>query len=257
MYLFKKIVGPLLFPAPLCLWVLAAGLVVLWFTKRQRTGKILVTVGAVLLLLFTNGLFSDLLLRPLEYRYLPLLADGEAGLRPPVKWIVVLGGGHFRDERMPPTSQMSATALARLVEGVRLHRLLPGSKLVTSGGGVGAQATEAYIMAEAAKALGVDPDDIVLEPNSRDTKDQAAFVREVVGDEPFILVTSAYHIPRSVALFRRQGLDPIPAPVGYMVRPYRGFQRSMIYPGAAAMTRSERAFYERLGMLWGKLRGQV
>ena len=69
MFLFKKIVGPLLLPVSVGLEVMLLGLFFLWFTQRQRTGKMLVTIGAGLFGLLSYSVFPNMLLRPLEYRY--------------------------------------------------------------------------------------------------------------------------------------------------------------------------------------------
>ena len=63
-----------------------------------------------------------------------------------------------------------------------------------------------------AEELGVDKADMVLEVESRDTKDHPLYVQHLVKKDPFILVTSAFHMPRAMKLFAKQGLAPIPAP---------------------------------------------
>jgi len=73
MFFAKKLVSRFLFPVPLCLGLLLAGVVLLWFTKRQRTGKTLVSVGTILLGLLSHSVVADRLLAPLELQYPPLL----------------------------------------------------------------------------------------------------------------------------------------------------------------------------------------
>ncbi len=83
MFLMKKIVSRFLFPVPLSLEFLMVGLFLLWFTRRQRAGKVLVTCGAMLLVGLSNTFISNALLRPLERRYPPLVvARLGRGLRP-------------------------------------------------------------------------------------------------------------------------------------------------------------------------------
>jgi uncharacterized SAM-binding protein YcdF (DUF218 family) len=91
MFLFKKIVAPLFFPVPLCLEILLLGLFLLWFTKKQKAGKIIVSIGVGLIILFSYGTFQDILLRSLENKYPPLINLQKVD---DVKWVVVLGGGH-------------------------------------------------------------------------------------------------------------------------------------------------------------------
>lgn len=254
MFLLKKIMGPLFFPLPLCLVILLIGLFLLWLTRKQKAGKIVVSIGAILLAIFSFGLISDALLRPLENKYPPQLKlDGISD----VKWVVVLGGGHRSDPRVPVTSQISGASLARLVEGIRLQRKLPHSKLILSGGGAFDPVPNANIMADVALAIGVDKEDFILEQSSKDTKDQAVLIKEIVGKERFALVTSASHMPRSMALFRKQGMNPTPVPTDHRVKESQGLSPGFFFPNASDIGKAERAFYEYLGIIWAKLRGQI
>ncbi len=253
--MFKKIVAPLFFPVPLCLEILLLGIFLLWFTRRKKAGKIVVSVGIVLLGILSYGFPSVALLRALEQKSPPLLQlDGSGD----VKWVVVLGGGHTSDPRFPVTSQLGGSSLARLVEGIRLHRMLPGSKLVLSGGGVFDPVPNAEVMAGVAIAIGVDPQDLVLESLSKDTKDEARLIKEIVGKDRFVLVTSASHMPRSMALFEKVGLDPIPAPTDHCVKERQGgLSPGMFFPSAGRLGTAERVVYEYLGLAWARLRGQT
>jgi uncharacterized SAM-binding protein YcdF (DUF218 family) len=196
----------------------------------------------------------DLLLQRLEYAYPPLLNVENIQ---DIRWIVVLGGGHTSDLRLPATSQLSEASLARLVEGIRLYREIPKSKLVLSGGRPFERTAEAKIMAEVASAIGVKNQDMILEELSKDTEENAWLVRQVVGRDKFVLVTSASHMPRSMALFKKLGMDPIPAPTDYLVKETQEMNPSKFYPGAENLYKAQRAFYEYLGLAWAKLRGKI
>ena len=255
MFLLKKIIAPLLFPMSLCLGLLLSGLVLLWFTQKQKLGKILVTAGAALLLLMSYWAVPEALLRPLEYRHAALLDLDE---HVDVKWVVVLGGGHTSDPRLPANSQLGEASLARVIEGIRIHQLLPDSKLLLSGGGAFDSVPNAVVMGDVARMLGVDESDVVLEAESRDTKDEARLIREIIGEERIVLVTSASHMPRSMALFRKMGMQPIAAPTDYEVKEHQGAVRpSLFFPGADDMEKAERAVHEYLGLVWAWMRGQV
>ena len=261
MFLLKKIVAPFLYPVSFCLGILILGLFCLWATRRQRLGKVLVTLGTVLLLLLSLTCLSRQTLTPLERRYPALLHPetvswGEKSSTSP-KWIVVLGGGHRSDPSLPANSQINSTALGRVVEGVRLYKTIPGSKLLLSGGRVFDPVPEAEVMARIAEFLGVKPQDISLETDSRDTTDQAEIIAKKIGRERFILVTSAVHMPRSMALFRKSGLQPIPAPSGFLGREPQGFDPSSSFPGAEGLGQLEIALHEYLGLAWAWLRGAI
>jgi uncharacterized SAM-binding protein YcdF (DUF218 family) len=226
----------------------------LWFTHKQKLGKIVVSIGVVFLATLSYGAVSSILLQPLEYKYPPVLTA--QGVRD-VKWVVVLGGGHTSDPRIPSNSQLSDSSLSRLVEGIRLHRMLPDSELVLSGGSAFDPVPNAKVMADVARTVGVDDRDLLLESASKDTKDEAHLIREIVGQDRFILVTSASHMPRSMGLFKKLGMQPIPAPTDYWVKERQGISPAMFFPSSNGLRKAERAFYEYLGLAWANLRGQI
>jgi uncharacterized SAM-binding protein YcdF (DUF218 family) len=257
MFFLKKLVAAFLMPLPICLGVAAVGLGLLWFTKRQRLGKILVTTGFVLIALLGLDVVSRMWVSPLERAYRPRIAGA-----PPAsderarqaRWIVVLGGGHRAAPGIPPTSQLSQSALSRIIEAVRLKRQLPQAKLIVSGSAPGDPVSVALLYARTAELLGVPPADIVSQPQSIDTDDEARAVRRQVGDAPVILVTSASHLPRAVGLFRKQGVDAVPSPADYVGLAPRA---PTFLPAAAPLNTVEKALHEYLGMLFAKLRGQM
>ena len=255
MFLLKKIVAPLFFPVSLCVELLLLGLFLVWFTRKQKTGKIIISIGVILLCILSYGAFSDIFLQPLEYKYPPLLKLEDVH---DIKWIVVLGGGHISDPRIPSTSQLSNASIARLAEGIRLYKMLPGSKLILSGGSAFDPVPNARILADVALAIGVDGQDLILESISRDTKDEARFIQEIVRNDRFVLVTSASHMPRSMALFERRGMHPIPAPTEHLAKEsQKKISPGMFFPSADGLKKAERAFHEYLGLGWAWLMGQI
>ncbi|MDZ7696518.1 MAG: hypothetical protein U5R49_06200 [Deltaproteobacteria bacterium] len=130
MFLIKKILAPLFMPLSAVLLLALVGLFCLWFTRKQRTGKVLVTVAVGLLGLLSYDQVSGLLAGPLEGKYPPIMStESVQG----VKWVVVLGGGSEVDPRLPPSTYLSDASLIRLLEGVSLHKGIPGSKLIVTG----------------------------------------------------------------------------------------------------------------------------
>jgi uncharacterized SAM-binding protein YcdF (DUF218 family) len=254
MFLFKKIVAPFFFPLSICLEILFLGLFFLWFTRRQKTGKIVVSIGVIFLAMISYSTFSNMLLRPLEYKYSPI-TDVSAFSN--VKWVIVLSGGHSTDPKLSVTDQLSGASLVRLIEGIRLYRELSNSKLLLSGGSAFSSTSEADAMAKMALALGIDKNDLVLESKSKDTKDQAKFIHNIVGNDKFILVTSASHMARSMALFQSKGMNPTPAPTGYHVKKIQKISPSMFFPSANGIDKMERVVYEYIGTAWARLRRQI
>ncbi len=247
MFIMKKVISGILMPVPFILELLIAGLILLWFTKRQVAAKLIITLATFLLLLAGFGIVSDTILYRLENMYPPL--DIQAARQGNVSWVVVLAAGHTSDRSLPVTSQLAPDTQVRLNEGIRLHRKLPGSRLLVSGGKFVDPVPVAALMAELARDLGVEPRDIVLEDRSKDTEDEAEFIKPMVGKDRFILVTTASHMPRSMALFEEQGMHPMPAPVGHAVIDTGKTGPSSFFPGAARLRNSELMAHEVLGLL--------
>ena len=253
--MLEKIVSRLLFPVPVICEVLILGLVLLWLTRRQKAGKILVTLGAVLLLLLGNSRVSGFLLSSLEQRYHPLALSSLPAAMESMKetYVVVLGSGYSPDPRVDLDSHLSQDGLVRLVEGVRICRQMPGCKLILSGGPPAAART----MNQIALSLDVRQQDIILEPNSRNTEQEARFIQPTVGATPFLLVTSASHMPRAMGLFRKLGMQPTAVPTDYLAKQGGALVPDDIYPGDDGLYQAERTVYEYLGMTWEKLLGQI
>lgn len=176
------------------------------------------SMGAALLLLGVAGWTSTgaMLMRPLEDHF--VRPDPEpAG----VDGIIVLGGGMEGGINLVRGGYELNASGDRLVEAAVLARRYPQARVVVSGG-TGALMLEGEGDADAAprllEALGVDAGRLVLESRSRNTQENARFTRELVSPragETWLLVTSAFHMPRSVGLFRKEGFDVVPWPADY------------------------------------------
>jgi len=259
MFLLKKIIGPLLLPVPFCSFLIIAGLVLLWASRRQKAGKILVSIGSLLFILFGYGVSTRWLLGPLERQNPPILMASSVTSNDaqPVKWIIVLGGGGSYSSQLPSPSQLSNASLTRLLEGIRLQRQLPGSKLILSEGNIFGSGPVAEVMGQVAVDLGVRREDLVLETQSQDTESQAALTLPLVRTERFFLVTSAYHMPRSIALFRKLGMNPIAAPTDFESLSAESWGPSALYPSAGGLRKAELAVHEYFGLAWAKLTGKI
>jgi uncharacterized SAM-binding protein YcdF (DUF218 family) len=259
----KKFLAPLFSPLSLCVEMIAGGLLLLCFSRKQRIGKTLVTCGLILLIISSYEGVSGRILRTLESQYPPInlshmVTHRDGGTAEgSVKWIVVLASGIVGEANLPYQLQISHYSRVRLVEGIRIHRMLPGSKIILTGGIGFDGPPEATTLSRVAEELGVNRSDMVLEVESRDTKDHPLYVREIVHDDPFILVTNAFHMPRAVKLFAKQGLFPIPAPAGQWTPPPQLWSPVNLFPSAAGMRLAELAYHEYMGLTWAWIRGQI
>jgi uncharacterized SAM-binding protein YcdF (DUF218 family) len=130
MFLLKKIISPFFMPVPAGLALAILGLIFLWFTRKQKTRKVLLTISTFFLGLLGYGAVSDMLARPLEEKYPPLRSLENIQ---DVKWIVVLGGGSGVDPGLPSSTYLSEASLVRLSEAVFIHNRLPKTRLVLTG----------------------------------------------------------------------------------------------------------------------------
>ncbi len=257
MFAAKKFLGDLLMPFPLFIGIIFLGLIFLWVGRKKNTGLVLVTVSALILGLAGMEGASDLVARSLERQYPPL--GNPAGLKG-VEWIVVLSAGQTDDRTVPALDRIGDATVIRLVQGIRLYRMLPGTRLLFSGGGAGPGVNSiADNMRTVALELGVPDDDIVVEGSSFDTADQAVLIGRFLEKKRFILVTSATHMARAVALFKRQGMDPIAAPTQFVAlqRPTSVDGHKPWIPDAENLVAMDAALHEYLGMAWSRLRGQL
>ncbi len=241
-FFLKKLVGGWLMPLPLALTLLAAGLL-LW--RRRRWSLSLVASAFFLLFVFSLPPVAGWLIAPLESRHPLWRAQADI----PVAYVVVMGGSHV-DGALPLTNKLNTASTYRLLEGIAIQRANPGSRLLLSGGGDGRR-SNAELMAETAMALGVGRDSIVLQTVSRDTVQEAVLVAEIVGEAPTVVVTSASHMPRTLAAFERVGLRPIPAPTHFLDRR----EARSWKPGLDHLAASSAALHEYLGLAWMALTG--
>jgi len=214
-YTLSKIFWLVADPVDLTAILLAAGLLAL-LAGWRRLGATLATAALALLLLATWTTFGALLLRPLEERFArpdPAPAD--------IAGIIVLGGGFEGAVNLARGGYELNDSGDRMVEAAILARRYPQAKVVVSGGNGSlllAGEGDADSAPRLLTALGVAPERLVLENRSRDTWENAAFSRDMVKPQPgrtWLLVTSAFHMPRAMALFRKAGFDVVAWPADY------------------------------------------
>lgn len=259
MFLLKKVVSFWLMPLPLSLGLLLVGLGLLVTRNRQRLGRGLIVAATGLLLLASNRAVSIWMIRPLEMTY-PPTPEFVAGAMVPsdlaaCRAVVVLGGGNGDAPDLAAANRLSTAAQARLLEAIRLLRVLPSDvQLVVCGRGRPDQPSHAEVLAAAAISLGVPAERIRRLDSPRDTADEATRLRDTLHDSRFALVTSAWHLPRAMALMRRAGLDPHPCPADYTDKSAGSLRWQDLGWDTDALGRTTRALHERLGSLWLRIR---
>ncbi len=231
-FILKKIISAMVMPLSIGLFLALIGLILLYI-NRVKSAKIFLTVSILWIALISYNPFSNSLLKPLESTYQKLQT-----IPPDVKYILLLGGDMEN----------------RAWEVLKLYHQIPKSKIITSGYEGSLKIPEAIRTAEILSKIGIPIDDIIIHSKPKDTKEEAMKIKEILGEQPFILVTSAYHMPRAIALFQKEGLNPIAAPSDFKIQTK---SKLLSLPSGGNLQKTEIAWHEYLGILWGKLRGQI
>ena len=262
LFWLKKTISFWLMPLPLGLSLLTIGLLLMRWTRRRRLGRALAIAAVTLLLIASNRFIAYWLVRPLETQFSAM--PEFAGAPPPdlaaCGFVVVLGGGNHRTPGLAASNLLSTPALSRLVEGVRILRVLPGAKLIVTGPGAPSapqEPTHAAMLGRAAVGLGVAPDRILFIDAARDTEEESRAVKRLAQDTPVALVTSACHMPRAVALFRSAGLRTVPCPADFATKDNPDWKLEDFLWDTCAINGSSLGLRERLGYLWIWLRGKT
>jgi uncharacterized SAM-binding protein YcdF (DUF218 family) len=216
-FVLAKLLWFVLQPSSLMIGCVIAG-TFLASTTWKRLSRGLLWGGALALLIGGISPLGDALIRPLEYRFqrpdLDRVGSSIAG-------IIVLGGGEDGQAIGSPQLAALNEAAERYTEAVALARRLPGARLIFSGGSgrlLTIEEPEAEGAGRLFEALGIPKDRITLEMKSRDTYENALFTARMLKPTPnqrWLLITSAWHMPRAVGCFRQAGFSVEPWPVDY------------------------------------------
>lgn len=231
-FMLKKILSVALMPWSIAIVFSVVALVFLYFNKTKKA-KIYLTFSIVWAIIVGWAPFSDAMLRPLEKSYKRLEV-----VPPDVKYLLLLGGDRKR----------------RAWEVLRLYHQRPDLTIVTSGYSLHGGLSDARKTANLLIDSGIPKKNILLQEQSKTTYEEAQDIQKLIGKEPFILVTSAYHMPRSMKLFRKEGLRPIPAPTDFNREEESGVMTML---QGHKLQDTEHAWHEYLGMFVYRLQGKI
>ncbi|HLF15502.1 MAG TPA: ElyC/SanA/YdcF family protein [Bacteroidota bacterium] len=230
-------------PSALVSVALIGGLVLLAAKRTRRVGIALLAGGAALLAILGTGPVSYLMLGSLEYRNTPLDVRRIPG---PVRHIVVMAGYGESSVHQPVSSHVNSYTASRLLETRYLHTRFPEATVVVTGhGGV------PDIMRRVLVSQGIPLERIHLDDQSDSTRESSRNLQNLIGTRPFLLVTSAGHMPRSVMAFRERGMTPIPAPTGFLTR--KNILAVDYLPSVNNLIYADLAVKEYLGILWYRM----
>lgn len=246
MFILKKLITPFIIPPGCFVILLLFSGAWMWRRNLKRCASFNM-VAALLLWIVSISPVSSALIGGLESGLtIPSHPRGDV--------IILLGGGIL--DGVPDLTGSGAPAgemMARLVTAVRLYRRLPVPILVSGGSGFAGRAPEAPVIGRFLVDLGVAEDQVLLESHSRDTRENARYCSEMVRRRGFrspLLVTSAYHMRRSVREFEQAGVAVTPFPAQFTTAGGLPLLWAEFLPRADALVQSAQAMREYAGLLF-------
>jgi uncharacterized SAM-binding protein YcdF (DUF218 family) len=238
--------------AALCLGVAVS------FTRRtQRFSRWYLAALLAFYWLVSTPMVVEPIIEYAQARYPPIATKTDAR---GAALIVVLGSGNSTIQAGGQSLNLVPwTAALRLLEAARVYRLLDRPTVIVSGGITRRESgarSEADAMRSAILELGVPADRVMIEAESKTTREEAVVIARMLADrtrQPIVLVTSGTHMPRALAVFRAAGLDPVPA-----VAPYKSehsLERLRWVPNDTALLMFDMLVYDTAATWYYRMRG--
>ena len=227
-----------------------------FMAHKSKTGRFFLVLSGIWLFIISTPLIPKSLVKSLESKYSQFTVESLKNL-PGSCDIIVLGGGHSDDKNLSPNNQLSTTALARLAEGIRINRTVPGSRLILSGYRGKSELSQSLILYRTALMLGIDSASMAMQELPSNTRMEAEeYVKNFGKANGLIIVTSDIHMPRAMILFQKAGLNPVAAPTNQIIRygskkdPWRWM------PSSENIGMMDAVIHEYAGMLWSRVGGK-
>jgi uncharacterized SAM-binding protein YcdF (DUF218 family) len=251
-FVLSKALGFLLVPSNSIATIALLGLLLLML--RRRSGTVVSGLALALLVTATLSPLGNMLLTPLEQRFPGMSFPDHA-----IEGIIVLGGSYDALSH----SYESTIVLQEDTEPVSvipdLARRFPNARIIFSGGTdlSRSEPSEAVIVKQIFVSWGISADRISIEERSLTTEENARFTAQLVNPRPqsrWLLVTSAYHMPRAMGAFKKAGFSVLAFPVGQRTHGWQG----LWWPSSTAtdnLRRIDVAVHEWLGLVAYRLSG--
>ena len=266
MFLYLSKLLPLfIYPLGLACLLLIGSLILLW--RHPGMAAVCTVLALTVLLVGGNGWVATQVVKSLEWQNLP------PGVLPTADAIVVLGGA--TRSQVPPRPWVDLQDEGdRILHGAQLYRQHKAPLVILSGGRIDWRGvadpnsgSEAADMATLMETMGVPASAILQDPTSLNTRENAVNVKKIMDDrglKRILLVTSAMHMPRSLKIFQKLGMNPIPAPTDFLISVDEAKDQQTIasallssIPDAENLRRLTRALKEYVGLLIYSLRGWI
>lgn len=225
---------------------LIASFVLVCIRPVRRWGVSAGIVALATYAIFGAGPVSFFLLGSLEYQIPPATIAEQKE----IYTIAVLTGYAEYDPDHPLSSQVNSASAFRLLEVLKLFRSAPGSTVIISGAG-----EVATIMRDVLVSSGIPAEQVRVDSDSFSTIESARHLAPTLGERPFLLVTSAGHMPRAIGVFRKAGTAPLPVPTHYLTR--RNSLATQYFPSPVHLECSDLAISEYAALIWYYLNGWI
>jgi uncharacterized SAM-binding protein YcdF (DUF218 family) len=240
----ETVVKYLLFPSNVITLSAILGLLLFGIRFTRKWGGAFCIVAFSGYLIFGTGPVAFWLLSNLEYQ----ISAATAAEREGVQTVVVLAAYGESDLSIPLSSRVNSETAFRLLEAISLFRGAPYSKLIVSGGG-----EVPAIMRDVLVAAGIPSDQLQVDQDSFSTFESAHHLSATLGKSPFLLVTSAGHMPRAIGVFRKAGTAPLAVPTHYLAK--RNWLAIQYLPSPLHLAYSDLAISEYAALGWYSLKG--
>ena len=245
----SKVLPLLIYPFNLAIWLSLFAFCV-WLFGRRKLAAFCLFLAMTILVVAASPKVAGYLYRSLEHKYLPVSVDKS----PRADAIVVLGGGI--GGVLPPRVTLDLNGAAdRVLHAARLYRAGKAPLIIASGGHVfpqGNSPPESELIADLLAEWGVDRTDLIIENQSRNTFENAKYSKHILEKRELrkvLLVTSALHMPRALAVFKAAGIDVLPSPTDYHAVDYNQPALLGWVPNVGALNATTNVIREYLGYL--------
>jgi uncharacterized SAM-binding protein YcdF (DUF218 family) len=251
-FLLSKTIGLFAIPTNTIAYAALVGLVLV--ILRRPVGKVISLLALITFLVAGLSPVGNMLLTPLEQRFPGMKYPEE-----PISGIIILGGSYDTQIRSYLSTVTFGEDTEPMVIVASLARRYPNAKIVFSGGSdtLTPGPSEAVVARQLFVSFGIEPNRILVEDRSRNTEENAQFTLRTIDPAPqskWMLVTSAYHMPRAIGTFRQAGFNVVAFPTGWRTHGWRDF----FWPEPSVtenLRRVDIATREWLGLIIYKLLG--
>ncbi len=189
-------------------------------------------------------------------------ADGSWTRHDDAEALVVLSGGIHEADGVRLRPELATDTLYRCLHAAELYHQGTPCPVIVTGGALDPRSgipPVAPAMRDMLVRLGVDPGDVIVEPRARTTYENAVETRKILEARrirKIVLVTEAYHMPRSLRCYRKQGIEAVPAPCHHLSTRFR-HEASNLVPSPGAIENLMAVLHEWLGLAWYSISGKI